>query len=802
MSIEVPNKFPLVKNLPYRLAIIGDAPQADDETLREAFVNRSASMYKALMPSANILSSACFFGNVAQTRAPSDQAERLSLDGWQVAAGVKVLKRDIEVFDPNLVLLLGQLPCKVAGYTLPINDARGSLFVCHDNESPFYRRKCLVTLSPFVLQRQYDLMPLMQFDLRRAREEAETPELVLLDRRFDLDLSGDELVTRLDAWPTGQPCSLDIEGSILTGITCISFAPSKLEAFIVDYVRMPEDEKPKVALAVARLLARADVPKILQNSMYDNFTLAWKHKMPIVNVWWDTMLSSWEIFPELPKKLGVLASLWTKEPYYKAERKSSDWHTHLAYCCKDSTVTYEIAERQQEYLATLPPAAKEHFDFNMRLLPAFLYMQTKGIKFDREFTTDKLAETQVEMHELQARIDTYAGGPLNINSPKQVMNVLYSRLGYEAQYKKVQGRKTSTKTADAEALLILLKKYNAPLVYNMLVWRQRESFREQLMAKTDDDGRIRTAYNPVGTDTGRLACYTSNTGSGYNLQTVMKASKPAFIPDDGMWLSQCDLSGADGWTVALHCARLHDTAMLDDYLCGVKPAKVVAAMHITGDKSLARMSSIDLRAIVNSVDIPVWLYNACKAIQHGTCYGMGVNTMSTNILKRSWKDSGVPVHVAPRDCRVLQNLFLLRYVGVSRWQDWVKAQIVRNGCLESASGHVRHFFGRRTDNSTYQAALAHEPQINTTYATNLALSNLWSDTTNRAPNGELIIQPLHQIHDAVLAQFPKHNDTLHARKLAGYFNNVLTIAGQSIVIPFEGEYGSYWGANDGGTITS
>jgi hypothetical protein len=126
--------------------------------------------------------------------------------------------------------------------------------------------------------------------------------------------------------------------------------------------------------------------------------------------------------------------------------------------------------------------------------------------------------------------------------------------------------------------------------------------------------------------------------------------------------------------------------------------------------------------------------------------------------------------------------------------------------LTAASGQVRQFFGRPDDVLT--KAVAFEPQANTTYATNLAAYRLWNDLDNRIlsnsmgckENIRLRIEPLHQVHDALIGQFPQADTAWAVGKIKSYFNNPLTIAGQQITIPFEGNYGSSWGNLDKGTI--
>ena len=108
---------------------------------------------------------------------------------------------------------------------------------------------------------------------------------------------------------------------------------------------------------------------------------------------------------------------------------------------------------------------------------------------------------------------------------------------------------------------------------------------------------------------------------------------------------ECDLSGADGWTVAAHCAACGDPTMLNDLRAGVKIANNIALAHMHGGKVL-QWSREALRQAASEVDKSGWLYFASKRVQHGSNYGMGGKTMSDQILKDSYKLFGEPVFVA------------------------------------------------------------------------------------------------------------------------------------------------------------
>jgi len=804
MAIIVPNQMPVVDK-PEKIALIGGSPGKDETEMRMPFVGGGGNILSQLLNRAGILKSACFLGNIAQSSPTYGNEDNFSWDGWQVQQGLEQLGRDIKAFDPNVCVLMGKLAMRAAGKTGDsVYNMRGTMFRCVDTNSPLYGRKCIITHDPYILTGQYKLVPLVAFDLKRAAEEALDKDLELPQRTFDLHLTPPEIMDKLDSWPTGHVASIDIEGGVnpekYGGITCLSIASSPQYAFIIDFKNMSPPVMLDVYKSLKRWMENPEIPKIAQNFMYENFCIPWRHKMYVAGMHWDTMLSGWEIFPELPKSLATQTSIWTREPYYKFERKIHDDETHNAYCCKDTTVTYEIYERQKEYLDQEEFAqAKAHLDFNHSLLRPFAYMQLRGIKYESELAQSEASAIWSEMMELQTWIDLVNGEPLNINSHVQLKKFLYNKLQLTKQYVIEKGRKTNKLASDVVALLKLLKLHDSDVVYHILRWRHLEGIRRQVDFKLDDDGRVRSGYNVVGTETGRLSCKTSDSGGGYNLQTTTKRLRKCFVPDEGNYMFQVDLSGADGWTVAAHCARFDDFAMLEDYRSGVKPAKVICALSILKDNSIATLPSHDLKEIIDGLDIPPWLYAAAKAVQHGSNYGMGGPTMSNNILKRSWKDDGSPVHVAPKDCLALQTLYFLRYRGVKAWQAWCKQQLEQFGWMDSASGHRRHFFGRRRDNATLQAAYSQEPQANTTYATNLALVNLWSDPDNRDKN-KLVIEPLHQVHDALIGQFPKDKEDWAVKKLIDYFSNTLTIAGTEMIIPFEGEYGLYWGDDSAGTI--
>lgn len=815
--LVVPNEFP-TQELPYRLALIGEAPGADEEVQGKPFVGATGRLLNALLPQCDIRRSACFVGNISQVRPPGNKIEALRYDGEEIQAGLKQLKADIDFVKPNAIFLMGRLSVLAAGIPIQIekksdddtaftiSSYRGSIFKCRDLASPFYGYKCIAGLHPAYVMRNYDTIPLFTFDLQRARREADFGDLRLTQRHFDLDLTTSDLCRRLDAISESDLVSIDIEGGIATGVRCVGISLSATTGFIITFHDRGLDEQARLFRALARVLSSPSIPKVLQNSLYDNFVLSWLFKMPIRNVVHDTMLSGWEIYPELPKGLGTQTSIWTDQPYYKNERKSIDPRTLHAYCCTDSSVTWEIANKHRQYLdnpafhpvniKTGKTHAREHFDFNMSLLPIFHYMELKGIRYNSQLAKEKLDIVTVEMAELKSRFDQFARCDLNPNSPKQMCDVLYSKLGYEPQYTKEHGRKTDKRTANKEALLNLLKDDSTSFTYWLLKWKALEGQRKQLEISPDADSRVRCGFNIVGTETGRFTSYESPTGTGSNLQTITKVLRDIYTADEGKIMFKVDLAGADGWTVATHCKRLGDSRMWEDYCTGIKPARVIAAMYQKG-RQISQLPPAELKAFLKTCDIPEWLYFSSKRVQHGSNYKLGKLKMSGVILMDSWKESGEPVWITPKDCELLQNLYMSRYIGVEWWHQWAERELRDTKKLLAASGHTRHFFGRPNDHETLRAFLAHEPQANTTYALSMAFRRLWLDPENR-DGDKLIIEPLLQVHDEMVGQFPEDKLDWALAKIKSYMQNDLTIAGTDLQIPFEGFYGPHWNMHDAG----
>jgi hypothetical protein len=639
--------------------------------------------------------------------------------------------------------------------------------------------------------------------------------------------------------------SIDIEGG-LAGWICMSVVPTPTSGFIVAFSLLFAHEQGLEYIGQsARFLGRADIPKVLQNSLYEGFVLGYGFAMVVRNVVEDTMLKGWEIYSELPKGSGYASfhldtrTQWKQLIAYSKKEQTKRAkagvnpateirNKHLA-CCIDSAVTLEISLAQDNALSE---SGRRHYRTNMELLSPLLYMEYRGIRYDTALVATELGQVKAALLECSTRLQIRTGKSLVGNkgsiSSHKLKRLLYEEGSYPVQYK---GRGPDKKpTTDVEALLKLQKKNpNDPLLSDILLHRKLESILETLEIRADPDGRVRCGYNLVGTETGRLTCYTSPTGSGANLQTITKKLRKLYTADAGYWFYQIDLAGADGWTVAAHCLRHGDPTMWDDYLFGLKPAKILALMLKYGSQ-VNTWTREQIAATSKEVDPDGAEYFVCKVVQHGTNYGMKEATMQKNVMVKSYNISGSAIYIGMDVCETLRAYYFLRYPGLLQWHKWAENEVLAGHNMISASGHERKFFGRRkgwnsrrrcveVDHETWKEFLANEPQENTSYANNLTLLNQWTDTDNRIGGvylrepgdtyratrrktvGGLIIEPFHTVHDANLGQFPRgpaewcptYSVEWATKKIRQWADNTLTIANTQVVIPFEGAYGPSWG---------
>lgn len=862
----VPNKHPSIPPSITRLAVVGEAPGADEEEVLSPFVGASGRFLRAILASNGIACDQIFFGNICQHRPPNNDISRFSFTGPEIISGQERLREDLSVFRPNCVLLLGGTAFRTfrpdlclltkKGTSVPLADWRGSIMY----SEAYGGVKCVSTYHPAYILRSYTESPLFKFDVARAVRQSRSPNWEVVERHKILRPTLDDVLGYL-SWfkETHSLLTWDIEGyADDVGITMLSVAKSPTDVIVIPFWLdggnyWSEDEEVLVWQSLADVLADPTIPKECHNGFYELFVSAWRHRMIVNNLRHDTMMAHWEIFPEaggdpndtdtgkkrrtgIGRDLGTCVSIYTEIPYYKHQRLSETSDGKLDYSAMDSLATAEVGLAERKQLATVP-RSYAHYRFNINLIPAYNYIMLRGCRLDTEKARSLAEDTQKEIDSLQGEIDGTILAPavaadvvtrkrksdpyhFNVDSGNQLRWLLFEHLTYKPSARAVTA--TGKQKTDENVLLGFWTKHRDPLLRLIIrLVRKRTRLSDLHKLIPDADGRIRSSFDPVGTNTGRLSSRKSTAlrwvddewkNTGTNLQNVTKDLRVCFIPDSPDYLFwQVDLSGADAWTVACDLASLGYPTMLDDMLAGVKPALVLYYMlqeySLGHDPAhINKLSRTELRGIlrdikrnidalegqVDSTGRPLdWQYLCCKRVQHGSNYGAAPQKISEVVFG----DSDGAIDLSVRDATLYQHFYKLRYQTDHR-NAAIRRRLSESGCLVSACGIRRQFFNirnrREIEDSIVREAAAFEPQANTTWATNKALERLWYDESNRQSTGALHVDPLLQIHDALAGQFRTRDRDWATEKLTTWFNNPFNICGTVINIPAEGKTGPSW----------
>jgi len=317
------------------------------------------------------------------------------------------------------------------------------------------------------------------------------------------------------------------------------------------------------------LLLDPEIKKIGQNLNYD-LTILRREGFDVRGVDFDTMLASYLIDPAGQHGLDPMASnyLGHKTIHYeevvgkgKAQKNFSEVGLEIArdYACEDADVALRLAEIfrariQEEGLSDLL------YGIEMPLLGVLVDMQLAGIKVD-DVKLAGLGETfAAELSGLETQIHKIAGQEFNINSPKQLREILFEKLGL----KSTQRTKTGPSTSQ-EVLEELASKHELPAL--ILRWRSlgklKSTYIDALAALMDPGThRIHTTFNQATAATGRLS------SSDPNLQNIPIRTeegrwiREAFIAEKGHVLVSADYSQIE-LRVLAHMSQ--DKSLLDAF---------------------------------------------------------------------------------------------------------------------------------------------------------------------------------------------------------------------------------------------
>jgi DNA polymerase I len=328
------------------------------------------------------------------------------------------------------------------------------------------------------------------------------------------------------------------------------------------------------------------------------------------------------------------------------------------YAAEDADIAWRLSELLERRLRDIPDLLKLAADLETPLIGVLAEMEYNGIAIDQSILKEQSAVLGERIIELRERICREAGVVFNCDSPKQLADVLYNKLGLPVPKRTKTGPST-----DVEALEKIAHLHPVPRLaqdYRALV-KLKNTYLDKLTEFVNPEtGRIHAHFNQIGAETGRLSC------SDPNLQNIPirtdegRRIRLAFVPGD----------------------PVNNVLLTADY----SQIELRMLAHFTGEPALLKAFEADLdihSAVAAEVfgvdpkDVTKDQRAQAKVINFGIIYGVSAYGLS-------WRIEGLTVQSAD----ALIKAYHQRFPSISRFF----AQ-----CVEDAKslGYVRTILGRR-----------------------------------------------------------------------------------------------------------
>ncbi|OGW49518.1 MAG: DNA polymerase I [Nitrospirae bacterium RBG_19FT_COMBO_42_15] len=527
----------------------------------------------------------------------------------------------------------------------------------------------------------------------------------LEEKKYSTVLKEDALLQLIKKIREKGELSIDTETTsedpMLAEIVGISISIEKDEGFYIPvshrYLGAPEQLKIEWVLNQLKPLLEDDkIKKIGQNIKYEIIVFK-NHGIGLSGISFDTMVASYLLNPNkyshgldniaLEYLNHIMTTFKDVTGSGKGQKNFSevDIETATNYSCEDADITYQLTK-------LLNPMLKEQgldklfYDVELPLIPVLARIEMNGVKVDTDFLNSLSKEVDALLNDLVKRIYSLAGGEFNINSPKQLSEVLFTRLGLKPVKKTKTGHST-----DEEVLTTLASQHELPK--ELLNYRQLTKLKSTYIdalprmvhPKTK---RIHTSLNQTVTSTGRLSSSEPNLQNIPIRTELGKRIREAFVAEEGKILISADYSQIE-LRILAHLSN--DEVLTDAF-------KKDEDVHT---RTAAELFNVEPDKVDSN------MRRFAKTVNFGIVYGMSPYGLSS--------DLGIPVDEAKA---YIDNYFV-HYKGVKEFIDKTIAEAKEKGYvttilnrkrsipeLISANGATRNFGERMAVNTPIQGSAA------------------------------------------------------------------------------------------------
>jgi DNA polymerase-1 len=403
------------------------------------------------------------------------------------------------------------------------------------------------------------------------------------------------------------------------------------------------------------------------------------------------------------------------------------------------------------------------------LIPIVDAMNLHGVVLDVEYLKKLSDEYHHELDLISAKIHQAAGVTFNINSPKQLGDVLYDTLAIKpiGRAKTASGAR-STKESDLQKIIDV-----HPIIRMVLEYRELQkllsTYIDTLPTLCDSTGRLHSTFQQTGTTTGRISSINPNLQNIPIKTELGKRIRSAFVAPPGKVLLSLDYAQIELRIAAI----LSGDPLLTKAFMGGVDVHTAVASDVFGVTHDAVTSDMRRKA---------------KVINFGILYGMGVNALRQNLGDT----------VSQKEARSYLDAYFEKYSTLARWIDSTKADAKRLGYTTTLFGRRRYFEGFTSPLPFIRAAaerMAVNAPIQGTQADIIKRAMIDADVYIKQEKlSEKVVLVL-QVHDELVYEVDEHIAPQVAEKIKSLMESVLTKK-ETNNVPIVAAYaiGKNWGA--------
>ena len=514
--------------------------------------------------------------------------------------------------------------------------------------------------------------------------------------------------------------------------------------------------------ALLTALFSADIPKVSHNVKDFTRTLL-ENGLPAEGFTFDTALAAYLIDATSGKY--DLPTLFTA--YFHGELPAPAHLSPDAFSLLGDTPAAEAAFHSyvsavDALYETLAPLLRERNQWELfetaelPLCRVLAEMELAGCRVDKgalasfgEMLSQRAAALEREIYDL-------AGESFNINSPKQLGEILFGKLGLP------HGKKTKTGWSTNADVLEKLR-YEAPIVGAVLEYRQyaklKSTYADGLLKAMDPDGRVRTSFQMTVTATGRLSSTEPNLQNIPTRTDLGSEIRKMFIPAEGGLLVDADYSQIE---LRLLACIAGDEAMQRAFQAGhdIHTATAAQVFHVAPE------------------DVTHEMRHRAKAVNFGIVYGISAYSLS--------QDIGVTV----AEAKDYMEAYFASFPGVKAYMEAVVAKARENGYVET-------LFHRRRDLPELKSSNFNLRSFGERVALNMPIQGTAADlmklamvAVHRRLKAEgLRARLVLQVHDELIVECPEAEAETAAKLLAEEMRGVAHLA---VPLTAEAHWGRDW----------